>query len=195
MQLNLSPRLQTLWNLVQSSYSASKRPQAHWMWAKHVPVVAKNALKLAKENNADTDKAVAGALLHDIADTEHERDSSEFEQKNEEIIETKLTNAGYSKAEREFIKNEIIAPHSCYPENMPATLEGKILATADSMAHLATNFYKEVYSAFFTNRKTETEFKEWVQKKLVRDFNDKIFFENVRKDMRPFYEKLTAEFK
>lgn len=194
-QLNLSSRLQALWNSVEDSYKASKRPQAHWMWAKHVPVVAENALRLAGENNADVERAVAGALLHDIADTELERDKVEFEHRNEEIIETKLTEAGFTEEEKKFIKNEVVAPHSCYPENMPTTLEGKILATADSMAHLATDFYREVYSVFFTNRKTDAEFKEWGQKKLVRDFNDKLFFENVREEMKPFYERLTVEFK
>ena len=76
---------------------------------------------------------------------------------------------------------------------VPESLEGKILSTADSLAHLKTDFY--VYAVYA--RATEdslTEIKEWALKKLERDFHAKIQFDDVREEVRAEYDMLKTLF-
>ena len=89
-------------------------------------------------------------------------------------------------------KVQIITPHSCQ-EIKPATTEGKILATADAMAHLTTDFYLH----FCWTHEVEPDFdeyKKWVLKKIERDFNDKIFFEEERQLVKESYESIKLLF-
>ena len=55
------------------------------------------------------------------------------------------------------------------------------------MAHLKTNFYIHATWAF-GKTKTLQQLKEWVLKKIERDLNDKVFFDEVREELRPDYE-------
>ena len=63
-----------------------------------------------------------------------------------------------------------------------------MLATADSMAHLLTDFY--VHFIWAKGDKELAEVKELMLKKLERDFHAKILFDDARERCRGDYEPL-----
>lgn len=180
--------------LVQQAYETCPEKFGQWMWKNHVPFVAHKAEELATTYGANTDWAVAGAWLHDFGDAFVYR----FDEKHEALSEDKarevLTDAGYSLEESSEVIENIIAPHSCKEGFFPQTLEGKVLATADALAHLSTDFYVQFTWLHIPEGKTYEEFLIWVEEKLDRDFNSKIFFDEVKEQIRPRYEALREVF-
>ncbi len=143
---------------------------------------------------ADLDLSVAGAYLHDFGDAFMYR----FAENHEEVSETKarevLVTSGYSEDEIRTILEKIIAPHSCKDGFLPETIEGKVLATADALAHLTTDFYLQFTWKHIPEGKTYAEFSTWVTEKLDRDFNRKIFFEKIKEEVRYRYDALMEVF-
>lgn len=84
---------------------------------------------------------------------------------------------------------EAIACHSCKGDKLPTSLEGKILATADAMAHFSPDFYLSLLIDGKQEKQTVAEFKQYALQKLERDFNGKkIFFDFAREKIRSSYE-------
>lgn len=163
-------------------------PWIVWSYPNHVLIVAKNAERIAKEQSADREACVAGALLHDIADAMMPRFSQDHEKESLKKAGELLEECGFSSQESNFIINEIIATHSC-SDTMPTTLEGKVLATADGMAHFQTDFF--IYAAWHHfGSENRDEFKEWVLKKIDKHFFKKIFFNKYRKEIEQEYKAL-----
>lgn len=164
-------------------------PWAKWAYSNHVLVVAKNSANLAIRLNASEELSTIGALLHDIADTEMPRSNPKHEKVSFNISSQILKGAQYSDLEIETILNEIIAPHSCN-DIKPSTIEGKILATSDAMAHLQTDFYLYFCWQHWGakgNLKEFSEYKNWVLKKIEKDFHQKIQFEEIREELEIDY--------
>lgn len=188
------PRHQKVAQLVAEAYQNCPEKFGQWMWKNHVPIVAEKAEELSAAYSADADKAVAGAWLHDFGDAFVYR----FDEKHEELSDTKarevLTQAGYSIDEITEIIEEIIAPHSCKKDFFPQTPEGKVLATADALAHLSTDFYVQFAWLHIPEGKSYEEFLVWVEEKLDRDFKSKIFFDEVKESIRPRYDALREVF-
>ncbi len=180
--------------LVEKAYVACDEDFGTWMWKNHVPVVAQKAEQLSIKYGADLDLSVAGAYLHDFGDAFMYR----FAENHEEVSETKarevLVTSGYSEDEIHTILEKVIAPHSCKDGFLPETIEGKILATADALAHLTTDFYLQFAWKHIPEGKTYTEFSTWVTEKLDRDFNRKIFFEEIKEEVRYRYDALMEVF-
>lgn len=181
--------------LVGESYLTCTEDFGKWMWKNHVPVVALKAEELSIKYGADPDLAVAGALLHDFGDAFMYR----FAKNHEEVSETKarevLYKSGYSEEEIEIVMQEVIAPHSCRPgDELPRTKEAQVLATADALAHLTTDFYVQFTWKHIPEGKSYEEFLIWVKEKLARDFNRKIFFNEVKEEVRYRYEALMEVF-
>lgn len=180
--------------IVTQVYKTSDLDWAHWIWSAHVPVVAHNAQKLCQRFGGKPEFAVAGAWLHDIGDTKVSRFADDHEETSDVISRDILTEAGYSKEDIAMIIKEVIAPHSC-DEIMPTSLEGKILATADALAHLQTDFYLQVCWKHIPEGKTYEEFLTWVQAKLDRDYYKKIFFPEIQEEVKIRYEALKLIFR
>ncbi len=96
---------------------------------------------------------------------------------------------GYSSAMIKKVQN-IILTHSC-GKNKPKTLEGKILATADAMAHYINDFYLQIAT---TGRRNTTDFKLWALEKLNRDYHKKIFFPWAKEKIKARHELLMKLF-
>ena len=171
---------------------ASADPFVHWGYEHHVLVVARAAGELSKRFRADEELAVAGALLHDIADAVMDREDPAHERECRAIAARLLAQAGYGARETVEVIERIIAPHSC-KELLPQTHEAKILATADAVAHLTTDFYLYFCWAHF-GASDFAGFKRWVCAKIERDFSRKIAFDEVRAAVRPRYEALRTLF-
>lgn len=188
-------KYQKVAQLVQQAYEQSTEDFGQWMWKNHVPVVAQKALELSKKYNADPDLAVAGAYLHDFGDAFMYRFADNHEEVSESKAREVLMQSGYFDVEVEKVMNEIIAVHSCRPSDpLPETLEAKVMATADALAHLTTDFYLQFNWKHIPEGKTYREFIEWVTEKLDRDFNRKIFFKEIKDEVRPRYEALVEIF-
>ena len=180
--------------LVQEAYESTSEDFANWMWSNHVPLVAQKTKELAKRFNANEDIAVAGAWLHDFGDVFVNR----FDSKHQETTVAKsieiLKIAEYSDDEIEQVLNQVIEPHSCREGNLPTMIEGKVMATADALAHLTSDFYVQCAWKHIPEGKSYPEFVEWVAEKLERDFNSKIFFVEVKEEVRYRYDALKQVF-
>ena len=180
--------------IVEQLYSQASQDFGQWMWKNHVPVVAHKTAELAERFGAEADIAVAGAWLHDFGDVFVHRHAEDHDDISEREAQKVLQQAGYSEEEIAAVMNDVIGPHSCRDGNLPQTLEGKVMATADALAHLTTNFYVQFAWKHLPENKDYDQFIDWVTEKLQRDFNDKIFFDEVKDEVRYRYEALVEVF-
>ncbi len=180
-------RLVELKKSVASLY-ASKLPTradwADWLYDNHVIVAAEFAEILAKRHGANIELSVAASLLHDVADATMSRFDPTHAKESLKISRKLLNQAGYSDKDMAIVVDDAIRYHSCHDGEMPQSIEGKVLATADSYAHLKTDFY--IFAANQLGKSLE-ELKNWTLKKIERDINDKCFFDDAREELMPDY--------
>lgn len=188
------PRHQQVAALVATEYEATEQEFGQWIWQHHVPVVAAKALELSQEYSADADLAVAGAWLHDFGDAFVHRFDAVHQVVTTKEATRVLQRAGYSATEIATILDDIIAPHSCKDGKMPQTVEAKVLATADAIAHLTTDFYLQFAWMHLPEGKSYDEFRAWATEKLDRDFRVKIQFEEVQEELIGRYLSLRDVF-
>jgi len=184
----------TVFAEVSELYAAAKTAMGKWMWRNHTQWVADKALQLAKKYGADEEKVYCAALLHDLGDSRYERGHADFETWSWQTSKEILKKAGFRKRERDEIL-EAIRTHSCHPDHLPTTTEGKILATADGMWHLQTSFFPVIC---YMNRPDGTsnyeEWQVWFNDKIERDFGAKIFFADEKAEVEADYAALKHVF-
>lgn len=189
-------RLLKLENKVRALYhnkNSSRAEWADWLEKNHVFVVANTATELAKKYGANEELARAAALLHDIADTRMKRKNEKHEATSLQMARELMTECEFSEKDIKLVVDDAIRYHSCYGTEHPESLEGKILSTADSLAHLKTDFY--VFAAWALGRNmTLEELKKWVLDKIDRDLKNKIFFEEIRNEVVPDYNRIKELF-
>lgn len=164
-----------------------------WGYPNHVLVVASLTERIAKAQHANVELAVAGALVHDIADAVMARNSPEHEAESLKLAENLLKESGFDAKDTVFVVNEIIKPHSC-KELMPTVLEGKVMATADGAAHFLTGFYPLFCWRHYGPKDDYQAFKDWMRNKMEKDFNKKLFFDDIKREVQPRYEALKLLF-
>jgi hypothetical protein len=175
-------------------YVAATTSMGRWMWHNHTQWVADKATKLAEKYGADTAKVYCAALLHDLADSQYERGHADFDTWSKEKGQAILLKAGFNEDEISEIL-EAIRTHSCRPGNLPKTLEGKVLATADGMWHLQTSFFPVIcYMNRPDNTTTYEEWQDWFSGKIARDFGPKIFFGDEKAEVKEDYAALLRVF-
>lgn len=189
-------RIEILEQKVRDLYAQKNIDRAEWAdWLadNHVFIVADNASVFAQRFGANEELAKAAALLHDIADATMSRFDENHEAESMKIARKLLQECGYNDQETAIVVDDAIRLHSCHDGNVPTTLEGKVLATADSLAHLQTDFY--IYATWIMGKNTPLdEIKAWVLKKLERDFHNKILFDEVKTEVQQNYEMLKELF-
>jgi putative nucleotidyltransferase with HDIG domain len=166
---------------------------ADWLYAHHVFVVADFAVEVASEVGARADLARAAAMLHDIADVRVKRRDAHHEAESLKIARELMKECDFGDEEIAVVVDDAIALHSCRDGKRPASLEGQVLATADSLAHLKTDFYVHAVWAL-AKEMTLGEVKAWALKKIPRDYHDKILFDEVRARVKPDYDLLMELF-
>lgn len=190
-------RIETLENTVRELYAAkdpNRAAWADWLAENHVFVVADHATTLAERFGADKELARAAAMLHDIADAKMSRFTDSHAEVSLEIARDLLQQTGFNEDEIKLIVDDAIRYHSCHDGEAPQSLEGKVLAAADSIAHLASDFYVFAVWIFSKDGKSIEQIKEMVQKKLDRDFHNKILFDEIKNEYRTNYEILKQLF-
>lgn len=189
-------KLDVLRQNVETLYAANN-PQADvwidWSYPNHVQVVAELTGKIATAQHANIELAVAGALLHDIADAVMARRDPGHEAKSLSMADSMLRESGFTEDETDFVVNEIIRPHSC-KEIMPTALEGKVMATADGAAHFLTDFYPLFCWRHYGPKDDYQVFKTWMLGKMEKDFTKKLFFDDIKQEILPHYEALKLVF-
>lgn len=156
-------------------------------------VVGYNAVELAKRFKAPVDQCRAAAILHDIADVRMSRFDPQHEEETLNMARKLLRGAGFNDEEIATIVDDALKFHSCHDGVKPSTLVGKILATADALGHLNTDFYTYTTQNLMPSRPEEQK-RSWAAKKIPRDYYDKIAFDNVRKETKSNFDKLSALF-
>lgn len=173
-------------NVKHSFSDADTKEFFCWFWDIHVKPVVEYSKQMAEKYDADVEAVWAGAILHDVARLTEEEPHDEIgSQKGYEM----LVERGFDKDFAEKVKN-IILRHRCkqYP---PESLEEKIIASADAMAHFLPPFY--IWTGKYSN-KTFAEVLERNAKKIERDYNEKIFFEDEKKMVEERYGILKSWF-
>lgn len=189
-------RLDSLRQKVDELYKANNSNADVWIdwgYKNHVLVVAELSEKIATQYKANVEFCVAGALLHDIADAVMSRWSPDHEQESLSIAKRLLRENSFSEDEVSFIIDEVIKPHGC-KEISPTKLEGKVLATADGAAHFITDFYPLFCWRHYGPKDDYGTFRDWVSKKIEKDYTKKFFFDEVKKEITPKYEAVRMLF-
>jgi putative nucleotidyltransferase with HDIG domain len=167
---------------------------ADWIYDNHVVIVADYAKQLAGQKGANAELAQAAALLHDIADVHMSRFDERHEQASLDLARQVMEDVGYGEQDIATVVDDAIKLHSCHDGHRPASKEGLVLATADALAHLQTDFYIHALWSKTSSEVSLEDFKDWVLKKIERDLYQKISFDDVREQARPDYERLKVLF-
>ncbi|MCA9333157.1 HD domain-containing protein [Candidatus Saccharibacteria bacterium] len=187
-------RLEDKVRKLYESKNENRAEWADWLWRNHVVVVADYATELANRFYASADLSRTAALLHDIADVKMQRSDENHEQESLNLARQLMSEAGFGEEQIKLVVDDAIKFHSCHGSDRPKSIEGKILATADSLAHLKTNFYVFATWAFGKRGETLDDVKEWVLKKIERDFNSKILFDEIKEETLSDYETIKMLF-
>lgn len=179
-------RIDNLKRMVTEIYQQQNPDRADWsdwLFKNHVFLVSDECKKLSTRFGVHTDLAEASGMLHDIADSVTKRDSLEHEHLCIEIATDLLKKSDFNKQEIEEIVDGL-KYHGCKNGQLPNYESGKILATADAVVHLISdfyNFYKNSYG------KSSEETKISALKKIDRDFNKEILFPEIKTEMKLCY--------
>lgn len=162
-----------------------------WLFEGHNKIVANWVEDLSKKYEFDKESVIAAAYLHDLAYAWTSKNDPDLDEKSEEGARKVLKESGFSEEKVIFIVDQIIHGHGMHDGKEPEDLEAKILATADALAHFTTDFYLVVcWNNYLFKDRTLKDYKDWVLKKIERDFNNKIFFEEYKEIARPYYQSL-----
>jgi putative nucleotidyltransferase with HDIG domain len=190
-------RLDDIRQKVKELYEAKQEGRddwSDWLYVNHVLPVAEAARSLAQKYGANVELSEIAALLHDIADYKMPRRNPDHEKESLAIARQLMADHGYTPEEIELTVEDAIRFHSCHGEERPKSKEGLVLATADSLMHLKTDFYIYAAWAMGMDKRPLEDIKDWTLKKIERDLNNKISFEDEREDAREDYEMIKELF-
>lgn len=173
--------------------NSGKADWADWLYENHVLRVAEKAREFAERFGADPEIAAAAGILHDIADTTMKRSDQKHEAESLRIARDLLGETGFTDQEIRIIVDDALRFHSCYGNERPETIEGKVMAAADAVVHITTDFYGFALEQVLKGN-TKDEAQDWVLAKLDRDFNNKIYLDVIRDEIRTDYKKLKTRF-
>ena len=173
----MSKNIQQIKSLIKKE--CSKGLIADWFFSVHLLGVEKFAKwLLSKLPKANKGIVMLGVWLHDL---QRIRGLKGDHQKIGAREAEKVTKQfGYNKLTIDKVQ-KIILSHSCFNDQKPKTVEGKILATADAMAHYHNDFYLQIA---VTGQRSLKGYKEWVLEKLDRNYNVKICFPFAKKKIK-----------
>ncbi|MCI9177507.1 MAG: HD domain-containing protein [Clostridia bacterium] len=147
----------------------SKQKNGYDFWNEHIKYVVQNAVKLAEEYGADSEIVELGALLHDIAMPSQYGPAHQHHIFGAEITEQLLTNLNYPKEKIQQVKNCVLN-HRGSIERPRETIEEQCVADADVIAHF--DCIPSLFSLVYKEKNLSiAEGKEYVRKKLQRDYN------------------------
>lgn len=138
------------------------------IWTHHIVYVVKYAKLLAKKLKADQEVVELAALLHDYAAISNKNLSSQHHLHGAKLAEEILKKYHFPQKKIEEIKKCILT-HRASQNLLPQTLEAKIIASADAMAHF-DNIDSLLHLAYVQHKLGIDEGTKWVLAKLERSW-------------------------
>jgi len=183
-------KLKSIENQVRELYKNSDNEfMKAWFFENHVKVVSSYSEKIALEVKADIEICVLSALFHDVARAWGVWNDPQLMDESLKKAEELMGKEGYPQDKISEVKDAILY-HSC-EDVLPKTVEGKVVATADALAHLMTDFYLVIlYNKWIEKAKNLETYRKWVLEKVDRDFNKKIFFDEWKTKSKERYEAI-----
>lgn len=152
--------------IVEEECKKPTNPFGYGFWTDHVLTVVKYATTLGKELKADKEIVELAALLHDIGVVKG--DSKNHHISGMEEAEKILKKFNYPQTKIENVKHCIFA-HRASKSIKRKTIEAKVIASADAMAHF--DEIPQLFESAFTRFKMNPdEGKRWILEKLKRDW-------------------------
>lgn len=186
-------RYDALLQEVNGLYDARNPDRADWsdwLGAEHVPFVIEHAGRIAIAKGVDPELPQAAAALHDVADPVMKRDNPAHAETSLRMAREMLQRHGYSAEEIAIIVDDALVFNNCHDKKIPWTDVGRVVATADGLAHLTTNFYPTAASLMAREGKTLADIQKWVLPKIERDIYDKIYYTDERERAFKDYETI-----
>lgn len=167
---------------------------ADYLHGHHIYLVAECAESLSLRFWGRIELVIAGSMLHDIADATMCRFDPQHRKESERIARDLCIKTWFSEEEVRIIIDDIMQYHGCRNGELPNTKEGKIMATADAVVHLTSDFYPHALNEKLREWQSLEEIRQWALSKIERDFFVKIFFNEIREEVRGAYEHNKALF-
>lgn len=153
-----------------------------WIVPNHIDIVVDFSRQLAEKYQANVEVAMLAALLHDVglAYKRERADPAGHEERSIAYAQEFLLEYGY---DGQLIEAVVACIGATEPEVEPATLEAKIVRSADAMSHMLSVHY--LAKAKFAS--------DWeggislVERKIKKDFG-KVCLDDERELVRPIYE-------
>jgi len=168
---------------IKSQIKEETNKYLDWFFTHHILVVKDNVNWLCDYlPEADREVCILGAYLHDLQRIRHIDDDHE----QAGALEAKKILEEYNYPIETITKvQEIISTHSGKDGNLPTSIEGWILCSADGMAHLQDDFFLRI--ALMGERNID-DYTPWCMRKIERNWNNKIHFDFAKDRMRETYE-------
>jgi uncharacterized protein len=159
-------RIESIKTLLKSE---TENSDSHEQYKLHLVPVVEYSKKLAEIENADKEVTELAAWLHDIGRIRYGPKDHHITGAND--AEKILRDLGYPQKVINHVKDCILT-HRCDKGEMPKTMEAKIIASADAMAHFETIPW--LITTRFRKMNDIKEVLEWVLKKVNRGWEEKI---------------------
>lgn len=142
-------------------------------WEHHIVPVVELSREMAQKYEAQDEVCWMGALFHDFALL---TDSEPHDELGAIQVKQFLLERGLAEDLCQQVA-DVVLTHRCR-KFMPETLEQKIVATADAMAHFLPNYYLGIA---MVAKEDYADVAKFDVNKLERDYEEKIFFEDEKK--------------
>ncbi|MBI4163627.1 MAG: HD domain-containing protein [Candidatus Aenigmarchaeota archaeon] len=187
-------KLKSIENQVRNLYNNSDNEfMKTWFFQNHVKVVSNYSEQISSVNNSNKEVCVLASLFHDIARAWGVWSDPQLMDESLKKAEELMSKENYTQDMISKVKDAIFY-HSC-EDKLPKTTEGKVVATADALAHLMTDFYLVIlYNKWIEKAKNLETYRKWVLEKVDRDFNKKVFFEEWKAKSKQRYEAIKTFF-
>lgn len=163
-----SEDIKKLRDLVETACKQKTNMYGYGIWTYHMVAVIENSKKLAEKLGADKEIVEIAAILHDYAAVSNKDFAKEHHLKGMEMSEQVLKRYHYPKDRIELVK-ECIYSHRGSTDIEPKTMEAKILASADAMAHF-DNVDSLFYTVYEEQKMEIDEGTKWILGKLERSW-------------------------
>lgn len=137
-------------------------------WNEHIKYVYEEALKLAKDYNADLEIVSLGALLHDIALINKVGERKDHHINSKMIAKEILENFNYDKNKTNRVLKCVYNHRS---SKNAESIEEVCVADADILAHF-DNIPMLFKSAFLRNNISTKDIRNWMRDCFEKDYND-----------------------
>lgn len=139
------------------------------VWQFHILPVVEHSLVLGKKFKADLEILELAALLHDYAGLINKRYYKDHHLHGARLVKKILTDLDYPKEKIIHIQDCIIS-HRASVRIKPKTIEAKIIASADAMAHI-TELVDLFYLTFGVHKFKTKKGAIWLRDKLKRSWS------------------------